>query len=175
MHADKTSHYLNQVLNWNSLTVARIWYSRHFSIRVKRASASKPCKKRTLSQSSMNNVPQNHPTTSFSSGLDQGDNWSSNWATTSPPAPGSHTWGGTSAGKLFSRGSVCSQQPTKNNYPRGYFRVILLRFPHCFMKSPQKWPLRENPPFPLQARSGSSFVPMVAQHPWLTGRLQWVS
>lgn len=130
MHADKTSLYLNQVLNWNLLTAARIWYSRCFSIWMKRAPASKPCKKHTLSHSSLNNFPQNHPTTNFSSWLDQGDNWSSNWANIPPSAPG------TSAGKLFYPGSVCSQQPTKTNYPKGYFRVILPHFPHCFYEEP---------------------------------------
>lgn len=128
MHADKTALHLNQVLNWNLLTAARIWYSRYFSIRIKRASASKPCKKHTLSQSSTNKSSNNK----FSSGLDQGDNRSSNWATTPPPTPGSHTWGGTSAGKLFSQGSVCSPQPTKSYYPR----VILPLFPPCFYEEP---------------------------------------
>lgn len=139
MHTDKTGCYLNQVLNWNSLIKTRIWYWRCFNIRIKRASASKPCKRHTLSQSSVNNFPQNHPATDFSLGLDQGYNWSSNWATTPPPAPGSHTWGGTSAGKLFSLSSVCSQQPKKKQLPQspsGYLRVILPHFPHCFYEEP---------------------------------------
>lgn len=91
MHADKTDLYLNQVLNQNSPTVVRIWYLRCLSITIKRASASKPCKKYSFSQSYSNNFPQNHSTASFSSWLDQGDNWSSDWATAPPSARDSHT------------------------------------------------------------------------------------
>lgn len=66
-------------------------------------------------------------------GLDQGDKCSLNWATTTPsPAPVSHTWGDTSAGKLHSLSSVCSQG-LANNYSRGYFTVILSSTPHKFL------------------------------------------
>lgn len=56
----------SQVLNWNSLTPSKTWYSSCFRIRIERASTRKTWKKYILYPSSSNTIPQNHPTTFFS-------------------------------------------------------------------------------------------------------------